>query len=243
MYALLIDAGNTRIKWRLLAQVDNQLHSHSEGVFSGEVAEQQCLAWPSKEAVQKVLLASVVEQPVLQQTLSHLYAEKLHWLPHPLPAIDGFQHCYAHPERLGVDRWLAMLGARTHCQQDLLVVDAGTALTIDLLQANNDHLGGYIVPGAQMAQAALFDNTAKVKPFADDQKTGHIAPGQSTYACVQAGIQRQRVALVQSVLADFPNYQPFVCGGDGDWIAQQLNLNYYNNLVLDGMESLCVGYF
>ena len=243
MYVLLIDAGNTRLKWRLVKQ--GQAFSKSEGVFSGAPTQEWLSSWPSIGEVQQVLVASVTEQPILQQMLENKYSKKtttkLSWLHHPLESSEHFKHCYKHPERLGVDRWLAMLGARTHSQQELLVIDAGTALTVDLMNTNNEHLGGYIVPGVQMAQEALFNNTAKIKPFADDLKTGHIAPGQDTYSCVLAGIQRQRLALVQSVLADYPLYLPFVCGGDGQWLAQQLNLQYYNNLVLDGMESLCVG--
>lgn len=240
MYVLLIDAGNTRIKWRLLQQGKN----HSQGVVEHSALPH----WPAADTLTEVVVASVIEQPTLQHQLELLYGtektgsvDKLRWLHHPLPSFAGFQHCYAHPERLGVDRWLAMLGARCHSQKAVMVVDAGTALTIDLFSAKNEHQGGYIVPGVQMAQNALFNNTAKVKPFADEQSGEKIAPGQDTYGCVVAGIQRQRLSLVHSVIQDFPHYQVFVCGGDGQWLAQQLNLHYYNNLVLDGMESLCVG--
>lgn len=237
VYALLIDAGNTRIKWRLLKAGQSQ----SEGVLTGKLTEVVPSAWRSVGTIEQVLVASVIEQPVLQKLLEGQFSDKVNWLHHPLPSSAGFKHCYARPERLGVDRWLAMLGARSRSQKDLLVVDAGTALTIDLLSASNEHQGGYIVPGVQMAQNALFKNTAKVKPFADEQQAQQVAPGKDTSACVLAGIQRQRLSLVQSVLNDYPQYQPFVCGGDGLWLAQQLNLHYYNNLVLDGMESLCVG--
>ncbi len=241
MSVLLIDAGNTRTKWRIIKAGQSQ----SEGAFAGTPTDNALLAWPPAEEVQQVLVASVSEQPALQQLLEAKYSAKastsLRWLHHPLASAEYFRHCYAHPDRLGVDRWLAMLGARRHSQHAVLVVDAGTALTIDLMNANNEHQGGYIVPGVQMAQNALFNNTAKIKPFADDQQTGHIALGQDTYSCVLAGIERQRLALVKSVLKDFPQYVPFVCGGDGHGLAQQLNLTYYNNLVLDGMESLCAG--
>ena len=241
MYALLIDAGNTRIKWRLLKEGQCQSEGILTGTLMDDLTSKTLLGWPPVEMVKQVLVASVIEQPVLQQLLADLYSKKVRWLHHPLASTESFRHCYIRPERLGVDRWLALLGARTHSQQGVLVVDAGTALTIDLMSISNEHQGGFIVPGVQMAQNALFNNTAKIKPFADDQKTRHIDPGQDTYSCVLAGIQRQRLALVQSVLVDFPQYVPFVCGGDGHWLAEQLNLHYYNNLVLDGMESLCAG--
>lgn len=235
MFVLLIDAGNTRAKWRYL----NNKEVQSEGVFA--YADDLPSVWQGFDSVSKVWVASVTEQPHLQALLQEKYQAKVHWLHHPLASTGYFQHCYEHPERLGVDRWLAMLGARRHSQKAVLVVDAGTALTIDLMSADNKHEGGYIVPGVQMAQDALFNNTAKVKPFAGEQGVDQMAPGQNTYNCVAAGIQRQRFALVQSVINEFQNYQPFICGGDGQWLAQQLNLYYYNNLVLDGMESICVG--
>lgn len=237
MYALLIDAGNTRIKWRLIKEGQSQ----SEGVLVGLLADQALAAWPKVEELQQVMVASVTEQHELQQQLEIQYAGKLLWLQHPLASSERFVHCYPRPERLGVDRWLALLGARAHTQEAVVVVDAGTALTIDLMDEGNQHQGGYIVPGVQMAQQALFSHTAKVKPFTDEQTTDHIAPGQDTLSCVRAGVERQRLALVQSVIRDFPQYRPFVSGGDGYWLAQQLNLHYYNNLVLDGMESLCAG--
>lgn len=238
MYALLIDAGNTRIKWRLLYQ--NQCHSQ------GVVGYDALPDWPEASKVKQIIVASVVEQPTLNDQLEALYGSedakgKLRWLHHPLPSYKDFQHCYVNPERLGVDRWLAMLGVRRYSTKDSIVIDAGTALTIDLIDQSNVHQGGYIVPGVQMAQDALFNNTAKVKPFTDEQSDEHVAPGQDTYGCVVAGIQRQRLALVQSIIQDYPHYQIFICGGDGQWLAQQLKLHYYNNLVLDGMESLCVG--
>ena len=123
------------------------------------------------------------------------------------------------------------------------MVDAGTALTIDLMNADNHHEGGFIVPGLELAQQALFNNTGRVRPFADEQEQAALAPGRDTLSCVSAGVRRQLQALVMSVVQDYPDYRLFISGGDGHWLAQQLGVASYPHLIFEGMESLCAGYF
>lgn len=230
---LLIDAGNTRCKWQLRAA--GQVLSSGAAVYAELPA-----AWPEAE---RVVVACVAGQPDLQDRLRQRYGERLYWLSAPLADYPHFHHCYPQPQRLGVDRWLALLGARVHNRGAVLVVDAGTALTIDLMNAANHHEGGFIVPGLELAQRALFNNTGRVRPFVDEQPQAVLAPGRDTLGCVSAGVRRQLQALVLSVVQDYPDYQLFLCGGDGQWLAQQLGQAYYPDLIFEGMESLCAGYF
>ncbi len=230
---LLIDAGNTRCKWQL---------RHAGVIQAAGAAAYDALpeSWPDAA---RVLVASVGEHAALQQVLQQWFGERLHWLSQPLPDYPHFHHCYPQPQRLGVDRWLAMLGARTHGSGNVLVVDAGTALTIDLMNAANQHEGGFIVPGLELAQQALFNNTARVRPFVDEQVQTALVPGRDTLSCVSAGVQRQLLALVMSVVQDYPDYRLFISGGDGHWLAQQLAVPPSPHLIFEGMESLCAGYF
>jgi len=233
---LLVDIGNTRIKWQLRKAggivKESALLKDNAAHFS----------WPQN--VQGVLVSSVSTNAELQELMQQLYGGRLHWLATPMREHDAFIHCYPQPERLGVDRWLAMLGARLQNDGRLLVVDAGTALTIDLLDAGNQHRGGYIVPGLDMSRKALFGGTDRVRRFTDDHgDESSIAPGENTLACVSAGTLRQQVALVQSVAAEYPDYQCLITGGDGAVLAEQLDSRYYPNLIFDGMDSLCAGLF
>ncbi len=124
---------------------------------------------------------------------------------------------------------------------DLLVVDAGTALTLDLLDKDNQHRGGYIVPGIQMAQRALFGGTDLVRPFNDERHDSDLNPGESTVGCVTAGVLHQQVALVKSVAENHKDFRLVITGGDGAQLADWLDSGYYPNLIFDGMELLCAG--
>ena len=236
MSVLLIDAGNTRLKWQWRT-VNGVRDTGSAGY------EQELDDLPDMQMIDHVLVASVGEHLSLQQQLRQRYGDKLVWFGQPLLAFGDFKHCYAKPERLGVDRWLAMLGARSHFGGSVLVADAGTAFTIDLLNEDGQHQGGFIVPGLAMAQNALFQNTGRVRPFQDERSASVIAAGQDTVSCVSAGVQRQLLALLQSVMNEYKDHRVFISGGDGAWLAQQTNTGFYPDLVFDGMEFLCAGYF
>lgn len=234
MSVLLIDAGNTRIKWRWRAGatiVQGACEHHA-------IAEQ---VWPL--AIERVLVASVRSNEALAACLHHQFTVPIEWIRSPKLDHPSFRHCYAQPERLGVDRWLALLGAMQYTTASSIVVDAGTALTVDVMDEQRQHQGGFIVPGLAMAQEALFQNTERVRPFHDEQIQHHIALGCDTLACVSAGVRRQHLGLLQSVVADYPNHEWFITGGDGAWLADALQHRYYPDLVFEGMESLCVGSF
>lgn len=235
MSALLVDIGNTRIKWR---------HQPASGDIkqgSLEKSHAPLFSWPND--VDVVVVSSVRDDEELTRLFEQCYPNKVNWLTSPILDFDGFHHCYSDATRLGVDRWLAMLGARKHQAGDLIVVDAGTALTVDVLSANNHHQGGYIVPGLNMARDALFNGTGKVRPFADETDDANITLGKNTRHCVNAGTLRQHHALVSSVCSEFPEYTLLVTGGDGQALAGLLNTGYYSDLIFDGMDSLCAGLF
>lgn len=233
MSVLLVDVGNSRLKWQCRS---------AEQVLS----EHQCpltdvtsAPWP--ENVSQVMVASVREHAELHQLLQLIYGQRLTWLGQTPPDDARIRHCYPEPSRLGVDRWLAMLGARHIQQGNLLVVDAGTALTLDLLSDSDQHQGGYIVPGLNTARETLFSRTDKVRPFSDEADAGALQPGQNTLNCVAAGTLRQQVALVQSVADEYPDYQLMLTGGDGALLAGFLDAPYYPDLIFEGMNLLCAG--
>lgn len=235
MSALYVDIGNTRIKWQ--QRFDDR--APVQGLL--EKSNVTHFYWPDVEG--KVIVSSVRDDEEHFRLLEQRYPGQVEWLTSPLVDYNGFKHCYPEASRLGVDRWLAMLGARSHKEGGVMVVDAGTALTIDVFSADNEHEGGYIVPGLTMARDALFSGTGKVRPFVDDERADNVELGRNTVNCVVAGTLRQHLALVASVCADYPEYQLLVTGGDGQTLAASLNTGYYPDLIFDGMDSLCVGLY
>lgn len=235
MSALYVDIGNTRIKWQ------HRVHGEKlkQGVLEKDTAAY--FSWP--DAIDCIIVSCVRDDEELYRLFDHRYPNKVRWLTAPLASYAGFHHCYSDANRLGVDRWLAMLGARGNQCGGLMVVDAGTALTIDLFSADNHHEGGYIVPGLNMAREGLFGGTGKVRPFTDEADSQAIIPGENTLSCVNAGTLRQHLALVANVHADYPEYNLLVTGGDGQTLAELLNTGYYPDLIFDGMDSLCAGLY
>lgn len=242
MSALYLDIGNSRLKWAYRKSPQQWLIGvcNHDAFFS--------LSWP--QALTQLIVASVRDQPLLKQRLLDSYGENLCWLSQPLADFPHFNHCYPNPQRLGVDRWLAMLGAQTLCGDDVLVIDAGTALTLDLLDKQQQHQGGWIVPGVQLAQQSLFQQTQRVNDYADEEGAVHHLPGRDTLGCVTSGVRRQMVAMASSVASDYPEHKVFVCGGDGEWLAGELqqirperDIIYAPELIFNGMESLCAGSF
>ena len=245
MFVLYLDIGNSRIKWAYRQQ---------QAWVSGCCDEVQffSLEWPEQPA--RVVVSCVRDRALLQQRLQQHYGDNLIWLSTPVSGYPQFHHCYADHSRLGVDRWLAMLGARRQHSGNLLVADAGTALTLDLLSEDHHHLGGWIVPGLALAQQSLFQQTQRVNPFGGESDTDSLQPGRSTRACVASGAHRQLLSLVQSVQCDYPDFALFVCGGDGEWLSLALRqagqfssrhsiISYQPHLIFEGMESLCAGSF
>lgn len=233
MSVLLIDAGNSRLKWRW--QGDSQ---------QCDIADFAAQPWPDAS---HVLMASVRELPELEAELGARYAS-LHVIHRALPQFPDFVHCYEKPERLGVDRWLAMLGAARALPtaSQWLVIDAGTALTADLLTRHNNelhHQGGYIVPGLQLAQQALFQRTERVREFADEAPATDFSLANDTLGCVSAGVRRQHVALVAQLCQQYSHASCVITGGDGAWLADAAGCRYHADLVFEGMEELCAGSF
>ncbi|MDF1764600.1 MAG: type III pantothenate kinase [Oleibacter sp.] len=240
MSVLLIDVGNTRIKWRLRtmsAGTPEQLHY---GVLEHD--DVHSMQWPDAS---QVVVSCVSHRPELHQQLLQRFGQTLKWLDKTPAKLGKIKHCYADPSRLGIDRWLGMLGARQHYSTGgLVLVDAGTAMTVDVVDECDQHLGGYIVPGLTMARQALFQGTQRVRPYADERQILHDSNlGQNTVSCVDAGTLKQLRLLVQSMRDEYPDYQLLLTGGDAQLLSPFVSITPCSDLIFDGLESLCAGLF
>ncbi|MCB5228289.1 type III pantothenate kinase [Alishewanella sp. 16-MA] len=137
-------------------------------------------------------------------------------------AAFGVVNRYATPERLGVDRWLAILGADSLLQtKNLMIVDAGTALTIDWLDKSQQHQGGWIIPGLRLQQEAVIKNTARVGSTPDDSQ--ELILGVNTQDCVKNGALAALCGAIRAGWQLKPTDVIFLTGGDSPKLAQYLS--------------------
>ena len=192
---LLLDLGNSRLKWALQAQPCSWL-AHGAVGWQQDGAATLRLAWAQLPAPAAVLGASVVDA-AREAQLAALVAERFgsapFWLRTPASAC-GVRNAYAEPQRLGVDRFLAMVAARAEGRAPCVLAGVGTALTLDALAADGRHLGGLIAPGPQLMQQSLLGATAQVRP----QRPGQILElADNTADAVASGCWQAAAALIE----------------------------------------------
>ena len=131
---------------------------------------------------------------------------------------------YGRPETLGVDRWMAILAAWDRVQVPCVVVDAGSALTIDFIAAGGRHLGGYIVPGIQMMLDALYGGTADVR--VEGRPVFSQLAGGDTITAVHNGCSTMAIALIEKSLNQLEDIagsaMVVLTGGDSEQLAKAL---------------------
>ena len=227
---LLIDQGNTAIKWRM-ADV-NGLGTEG-GVVESVEALGSCLEPLSWSTVGLSSVASDETRSALHNKLSALGVAPI-FTANTESARLGLRNSYPEPERMGVDRWLAMLAARDGSEDAFCVIDAGTAVTIDIVAADGLHLGGYILPGPALMRRALIMDTARIR--VDAEVEPDLAPGRSTTDCVNAGVWRAAYAGVQSVMADFSVHRAILTGGGAaGFLELGVAADYRPDIVLEGL--------
>jgi len=235
---LLLDLGNTCLKWGI-AQA-GEFHVQAAVDYRDTVIERELQAvWENLPSPEKLLLASVGKISVKASVLSlaaELWPDCEIMQPVASAAAFGVTNAYQQPEKLGIDRWLALLAAHNHYPgSHKCIVDCGTAVTLDMLAADGVHLGGLICPGLQTMKTALAANTAALQIQAG---TTLFGLGDNTAAAIDNGTRFAIVGMIESLLnRQTEPYQLIVCGGDGPSIAGLLQRSYIldRELVFKGL--------
>jgi len=232
---LAIDAGNTRIKWGV----------HRDGRFAstramptGE-AEALALAWQGEMPVGRAI-ASNVAGPRVREALEKactrggIALEVIRSRDEQLGVRNG----YREPSQLGTDRWAALIAAHGDAPQNQLVVNVGTALTIDALAGDGRFLGGLIVPGPALMRRSLDRGTADLRltegDYADfPRATPDAITSGAIHACAGAV---ERMAAVMAEQGVEPARIVLSGGAAGDLAAHlPIEVAIRENLVLDGL--------
>jgi len=232
---LLIDLGNTRLKWAWLAH--GRLHDGGALLHRGrELGVDLDHAWArltSPESVQVACVAPAVLRQALADWLAEHWDCPVHWAASQAAAA-GVVNGYSEPEQLGVDRWLALLGAWQRVQGAVCVVDCGSAVTVDILDDQGRHLGGVIAPGLRMMRDALRRDTA-LPPVPD---TVADTLGEDTLQAIQGGLTLALHGLVDQARRHAPPHaRLLLTGGDASQLAQVIEqpCELAPDLVLEGL--------
>jgi type III pantothenate kinase len=236
MNLLDIDIGNSRAKWRIESL---DLSGNLPRASLRDTATYPAL-WAGIR-LDGIRLASVLADEDTENVIGVLQRHFSCALDraYSSEAAAGVINGYADPARLGVDRWLALLAARQWAAGDVIVVDAGTAITLDLLTGQGVHLGGYILPGVTRQVDCLYSGTGRVQLRAATLQPLFKA-GQATEDAVSAAITAAIAGLCRSAQQQLPHARGCLTGGDMEWlrvICDQLSLRVTlrPNLVLEGL--------
>jgi type III pantothenate kinase len=233
---LLIDVGNSQIKsaiwldnnWvmsRTLTYRNTNLHDQFDRLFQD---------YSSKT----VFVSCVVEN--MKESLSEWFQTRWSVQPVFVAAVNkmcGVINGYTNPETLGVDRWLAMVAAYNKFKSSVCVIDCGTAVTVDVVDADGFHKGGLILPGLQIMRDSLFGNTSKIMPAKGDL----VELATNTQDAVESGCYQLLASGLDSIcqrqLAAVSDLRIVMTGGDGEYISKKMQVDsvFIAMLVLDGL--------
>lgn len=246
---LLIDLGNTRLKWAN-ARVNGILSRQRAASHAGWQSDDFChaLAKSCKPGsdVWVVSVAAAKVKSRLTRALRELSAHQVHFVE-SAAAYAGVRNGYKDPWRLGADRWVALLGARALApKRTVLVVDVGTAMTLDILRKNGQHLGGVIVPGADLMQQSLLHSTGGIRQRAGSRPAAHARAASwqahSTAEAIQHGAQLAAAAVIDAAYIEHRALKPrlLLTGGGAQWLQPLLKSPYewVPDLVLQGLAQV-----
>ncbi len=241
---LLIDLGNTRLKWALWDRTGLQ---PSVAVVTAAVNDDDGVLdrldalWKDIPGIDSIWIASVAA-PALEQALAHRALARFGvdaQFVRSCAQAGGVRNAYAQPERLGVDRFLGLIAAHAQAQEPTVIANCGTALALDALAADGTHLGGLIAPSPALMQIALHTGTARL----GERGRAHIVElADNTADAVESGTWLAAVALIERFFArsaERLNSAPalILAGGAAPRLAELVALPYRIDaeLVLRGL--------
>lgn len=234
---LLVDLGNSRLKWAWLE--GRQLAAPGQAAHGGRADAVAALAAGGRRP-DEILLASVAADALGAAVGERLVAR---W-PVPLRQArteasgGGVRNGYREPSQMGVDRWLAMVAAYDRYRTAVWVVDAGTALTIDRVESGGVHAGGLILPGRALMRSVLLRETGGIAAATTLGPAGDAGGGlgRDTDGCIRAAALRASVGLVQGCAGEAPG-RLVITGGDAAELLRVLPVaaDHRPLLVLEGL--------
>jgi len=241
---LLVDAGNTRVKWALAADAPGKGIDAGDWVTHGAVlhAELERLpaAWLGQGITRAIIsnVAGAAMRAELEALLADLLPDLVpEWFV-AVPALAGLRNGYRNPGQLGSDRFAAALGARTLAPgQALVVATCGTATTVDAVSADGVFIGGMILPGVGLMLGALARGTAQLPQVATGDLPAVFA--DNTQDAILSGCLSAQAGAIERACAAHGAALCIVSGGAAGHVAPLLSVPYrlLDNIVLVGLHA------
>jgi type III pantothenate kinase len=239
---LLVDVGNSRLKWACFS-------GGHIGTVSALAHDRDSIpglheAWQTQPVPESIWVSNVAGagiEATIARTTHSLWGILPHFARSEARAC-GVVNGYSEPRCLGVDRWLALLAAFRANGGPVMVVDAGTAVTVDVVDAQGQHLGGLILPGLHLMFDALMQSTG-ITPL--EGLPGPTLLGSDTSTCISAGVWQAVAGMIERVRRRLWEERrlhplPILTGSDAEILAVELadRPRVDGNLVLQGLSMM-----
>ncbi len=243
---LLLDIGNSRIKWACRDGV--QLIHHGAAVRDESLFSVLTAAWQGLPKPKNIVASNVAGDEFADQLEQFL---QTHWSLRVQYATveqgwDGLVIAYPEPQLFGVDRWLALIAARHLYSGAVCVIDCGTAVTIDAVDRYGKHLGGVIVPGLDLMRGTLMQRSSGVNRGINIiNETSAAVLGSDTRSGVERGALYAIAGGIAHTLSKVKTQinapiTSIITGGDANRVLAELGGEYEHSphLVLHGLQLL-----
>jgi type III pantothenate kinase len=243
-FTLLIDIGNTFLKWGLFRPTEGG-NAHDNRVESGHALLEEITALPAQfgklPTPAKIVISNVAGTRIRATAIRVLEVwpdtPTPYWLV-PQDVQCGVKNCYRNPAQLGSDRWAALIGARHLLgPRAAMVVVCGTATTIDFLSRDGVFKGGMIMPGVGLMLRSLHEGTAALP----DQDGDFFTYPTQTVDAIASGCQHAQAGAIERLYAMETKHTPdvvcLISGGAAGAVAPRLTIPFQlqDNLVLEGL--------
>ena len=240
MSRLLLDVGNSRAKWR----IESMFQEEIGGVFRTDDILSELGKLPLRTYTVRVAIVSWVGPADLKLEVDTVFdrsrIDRVYATGRD--EYEGLVNGYLEPFRLGADRWVALFYAWKKYAKNCIIVDVGTAVTIDHLAENGRHLGGVIIPGVTTMVQSLNSRTSQIHVDATLAPGRHGIPGRTTTEAVSRGAVLAvagaiRESCLQGPLRDLEVLK-LVTGGGSEYVLPILGPQWVHepDLLLDGLS-------
>ena len=234
---LLVDAGNTRVKWALVDAACALGAWRFHGAVLHAQLDELAAQWAAAGVTRA--LVSNVAGPALRERLDAALPDGIavEWFASSAERA-GLCNGYREPGRLGCDRFAAAIGARALAPgRDLIVATCGTATTVDAIKADGLFVGGMILPGLALMASSLASNTAQLPQVAVGALPALF--GDNTNDAILSGVLSAQAGAIERAVAGHGATACIVSGGAAPFIAPALKIAHQvvDNIVLVGLQA------